>query len=441
MNFALSLTFLFIFTLASCGKKNAINTKKSQDKEMTSTSLGNISASDFKIVSKRRVELNSTEDNYLEYKENINNHQLVFEPLNGQIVGAEVVCTKGIIKNGAKTYSSAFDIHGEKAIVDIQLEKDDKNETEFNCEIQDHGEVIFSKVITLKKSYIISKSENPQKLGIANSSIGTLLLEKGGEIATFGEDTEIEIDELISDGGDISTFPKIDPPSTPNDSNGLSGGNITIKARSGTGKMTFNLIGLNGGKQTKIPEQIQKIPKFTNDLNGSCKGSRDIRSKYYEEKKCFGKKGLTGFKGEKGFPGYNGGNTGSVHFIQNKKSDLEIKIIYTPGKGSVGGEGGKGGNGSKGGSGSVITLYQKSDHRPDPRPNCGGCGGTEMKILETIEITKKYKFPDGAKGDQGDDGDRGNNGLPGSNELSFVEITENQISIPVKSNFLRLGEI
>lgn len=409
------LALLFIMTLVACGdsKKSNKNVLTNSTDELSSEveETENTSRT-LEYIKKRKVEFAEDFSNIESFKENINNYTLTFRPFAGNYAGADINCQKTLFDQKNDSIKGKFDDQGIEARIEISVTEADPHEMKFSCEISIDGERVDFFKDKLLKSYVISGEKNLVQYIGPRARIGTLLIEADAELTTNDVDVELEVKELISQGGKIMTFPERLVNTTIDDNDGLSGGKISIKARKAYGDLSVELRGLNGGKQTKLKEQRQPKPRDPK-LNGTCPSR--VKEGHYNPKNCVGKNGHKGDKGYTGFKGRSGGNSGSFD-IKAEQSFLSLTVNYFPGLGGAGGEGGKGGLGSPGGYGNTVEEIPV-----DARP--GGCIRCGFKSM----AGSKYK--DGLPGPLGEPGDQGKNGDNGKNDDSTIALADSLITI------------
>lgn len=243
---------------------------------------------------------------------------------------------------------------------------------------------------------------------MVGTDIETLLIEKGGSLSFESSDVTLKVKELVSLNGTINTFPSYRVNTTSINNPGLSGGTLNLEVNKGIGLIKFELRGLNGGEQKRIPPQNPNIPKTPAYSNGSCSINPS------NEALCYGKKGPIGNPGLKGHQGLRGGDTGSLNFKVTERNDLIVHVDYFPGKGSAGGIGGAGSNGGKGGKGSLVTYRE---HQMTPY---------------------RRKFDDGPIGENGSPGESGIVGTQGKNLPSIINY-ESGNDIIIKDNWSSRG--
>jgi len=411
---------LVSFALTACGKKEE---SSKTSKNLTSTQK--IVLKDFEITKKRKVQLKEDLSNKQEFKANINSFEISIKSLGGQISGALIQCSKDLMNTKKNSIDSKFEKdHGTVGNLSINLNTEDQLNTPVHCVIKDQNSIIGKFKFELQKSIIVADKKYAQNLNLGTGPIDILLLESGADIITNGANINLEMNELLSFDGAISTFDEERSHNPVNDTPGISGGKITLKTKTSSGKIRINLIGLDAGMQTKIPPTITEIPTFSESKNGECTKHRGIDSNYKKDEKCFGKKGQKGFKGLTGYPGYNGGNSGSIYLSNEGKSNLIFEINYKPGKGSSGGRGGEGGKGGAGGKGSTIMLTEYYDN--DRCPMC---------LEKSNDAQKLHKYPDGKNGDPGDQGETGPHGKFGNQDESIIDFKDQNIIMSINRNF------
>lgn len=378
--------------LVSCGKggssgKGDVPVSQKDELSTRTGETTEIVASTFKVSVKKKVELLNDFSNLEDFKSHINTYTVQFDTLSGHYMDSKVECQRAFFDGAKDLFIGTFDKTGAKAEVEIQLSKSDISLVEFECVLSTKGEEQESVSVKLLKNYVIT-GVSSFAASIGADKFGTLLLDKDAVLSTNGIDTSLNIKELISIGGKIVTHEESKTNSTRDLRPGASGGLIEITTENALGSLTVELRGLNGGKQTNVPEKETRIPPRDPKLDGV--GTA-------------GKRGLKGYKGKKGFDGFPGGDSGSLRITFLKNNNLKLNVNYFPGKGSNGSFGGIGGPGGPGGKGAI-------EHYNDPNDtsgSCPRCGQLNIKgLMRIIEI----KHPDGPNGPQGDEGEPG---LPG----------------------------
>jgi hypothetical protein len=370
-----------------------------------------IPVSDLKITKSRVVKLEKDFSNAEDFKSHINTFAINFEAESGHFYGASVECRENIFSRDTIFKMKAkFDEEGLKATLKLSANPVSES-TEYICDVSDGDEILTTKSITLNKSYIVSGLKTFHSLGI-KKEVETLYLENGAVVSSDGLDIDIKINELISHKAKIVTFPSEMIDKTPDNIHGPSGGSMKLEVAEGLGEIAFELRGLNGGKQTFIPEKITTPQVADPRSDGNCEGYHDKK-----DKKCFGKRGLQGFEGLPGFKGMNGGDSGILELKTDANKDFRITVSIQPGQGSQGGDGGLGGPGGPGGIGSYIRWSVE-----EPRmPGGGNRFRPIMKGFAEVNSTYSHKFPNGPKGYEGVKGAKGETGRNGIPQTSKVE--------------------
>jgi hypothetical protein len=274
---------------------------------------------------------------------------------------------------------------------------------------------------TVKKSLDITVPRDLAIVGTSSlpsvSGIGRLMIPKGSKIVTNGKDLEISVDQIISTGGSIETFPD-GQTAAPNIS-GRPGGQIKIHARTGTGSLTVIARGENGGPSSVVGQRgatgfpggqgLNAICGFKDNdaacgMSGSDYGKLQqqcnqggifgqlycqILGRFYcKMQPGNGGQGSQGQVGGVGGPGVNGGDSGNILVEIADNQNIQITPVVIPGAGGVGGPGGPGGYGGNSGP-------------PGNRDPLGICKGSGHWGLPG---------PLGPTGPQGPSGSPGNNG-------------------------------
>jgi hypothetical protein len=235
---------------------------------------------------------------------------------------------------------------------------------------------------TVKKSLDITI---PRDLSIAGttslasvSGIGRLMIPKGSKIITSGKDLEISVDQIISTGGSVETFPNGQTAAA--NTAGRPGGQIKIHARTGTGSLTVVARGENGGPSSVVGPRGATGYPGGQGLNAIC-GFKDNDaacgmnpSDYGQlQQKCNqggifgalycqilgrfyckmqpgnGGQGSQGQHGGVGGPGVSGGDSGNMLIEIADNQNIQVTPVSIPGAGGLGGPGGPGGYGGNSG--------------------------------------------------------------------------------------------
>jgi hypothetical protein len=402
---------MILLGLVSCGGNGGGGNGTKASSPVQETQNGETSSEDttsenatFELEVKRKTELSDDHANLDEFKTDINVHNVQIKALTGNYKNSEVVCIKTHFDGTKTSFSGAFDSRGTNAKVEIQLLENDPAEVVYDCSISQDGHELDHKNVKIQKSYIVSDKKNFADY-IAANSVGTILIEKNGELSTDGALLNIYVKSLISLGGKLVTFPADRVSTTSDNRPGASGGAITLEAQSATGDLLVELRGLNGGKQTRSQPKNQKVPPFDPSKNGNCSGQHASN-----DQRCFGKQGPKGYQGLQGLTGLPGGDAGLLVFTTIKKSNINLEVKHFPGVGSEGGLGGEGGVGGPGGIGSHVSW---KEHKDGPR-GCPMCSPMDSLDNSSAMTTERYKFPDGTQGPKGEVGVKGEFGPKGN---------------------------
>lgn len=219
-----------------------------------------------------------------------------------------------------------------------------------------------------------------------------IFFKKDSLLKSMGQDTEIDVQEIYSEGGKFQTFGSED--SAPVGENGATSGRVNFRVKKITGPFAIEIRGQKGGQGNKgvtgvtgqpganssrsVDEGFELLPipyvcrrEWFNRSN-PCPGLsyEACRIKHHPG---VGGKGGPGLPGYPGNPGLIGGETLDA-FLEIPASNPDLKIIYEAGAGGLGGEGGDGGPGGPGGLGGPRTNV--SPGLPcDPVPS-GAVGDT-----------------------------------------------------------------
>lgn len=410
--FALVICMLFAF---SCGKKSG-GGKNTQQEKNESTSHGQnpggqTGASAISLKFERIVSLEKLFNDPMAHIRAINSY-IIKAVISDVTPDTQLVCYKLVFNQRYNRMEASPDAQ-QVAKIRTELSSSDPNEVEYECSVIDSGNVIYSKNFKIYKSFAVEGYKSLSMLGISQTDkIGTLFITEDSSLIIEDKDFDLEVQDLISSRGTIATFAKEDVTKNYDDSIGLSGGSIHIKAQRSFGQLNIELRGKNGGPRTTSPEdKIGRLPADPK-LNGKCR-HRDGRPNR-NATACFGKKGHRGVKGEKGYEGFPGGDSGKLKFEVKEQTELKLNVIFEPGKGSPGGKGGKGGFGSPGGIGKTVswTTYAGCSRE-------GPCNA----------IDHYYTYPNGAEGDRGEDGDQGETGSDGKILASEINLAGEKILI------------
>lgn len=252
----------------------------------------------------------------------------------------------------------------------------------------------FSKLVKVPRDFVVRDGQN-QFTENTKLNIQRLFL-SSTPLTTNGYDVEIVTNELISDKGIIQTFPEGAKAFASTD--GASGGNIVIKAKSAAGQMKAYMRGQNGGDGLKGEAYSSRAadgaPPGAGTVECSCircplnTFMKLIEQADTQPMACFcdstGSDGGNGAGGAKGRQGGRAGNGGDTGTLKVEISDGSAFLIQTESKIGFAGNPGEGGDGQPGG----VALGSKT--------RCSGRVGSNG--------------PTGPKGDVGFSGNDGKTG-------------------------------
>lgn len=220
-------------------------------------------------------------------------------------------------------------------------------------------------------------SQNPASVtSTYEYSFASLTLGPNGVLYTMGNKVSIRVQDLISRGGMIVSFPEGHRSSH---GDGLSGGSLKVWAHSAEGNLKITMRGENGRQGLPGDPPLESMKGPVGREGAPTAGGGSMLGI------VVGQPGFPGGKGQKGFPGkagFAGGNSGTFELTVLEDHPIYLSVEIFAGKGGPGGFGGTGGAGGDGGLGGKI-------------------GGN--KRLAT--------GPQGLIGDQGDNGSSGTSGL------------------------------
>jgi hypothetical protein len=214
------------------------------------------------------------------------------------------------------------------------------------------------------------------------TGIGRFIISKGSKITTNGKDIDISVDQIISDGGVIETFPEGQTAQA--GTSGRPGGKVAIHAKTGSGVLyvtargeaggASNVVGTPGGPGSPGYPGANavcgfrdndaacgaEISQFNEWKNKCAQGGifNDIFCKVLERFYCKaqpgnGGQGTSGLMGGPGGVGFSGGDSGNVLVEISDPTNIQINPTSIAGAGGVGGPGGPGGVGGNGGAPGV----------------------------------------------------------------------------------------
>lgn len=399
-----TISLFLLATLVSCGGSNSSSSHMSQEDTISNPATIN-DTFDIDISVRKKVEFSPDFSNFQEFKDNINNYVIIFSPTSKALDNADITCKKIIFSQKAQTITGKIDAFSRKTTVDLNIDSDEPHEVNFICDVSLNDITVVRHKGRLLKSIVVANDKNWSSLIGSEAELDTLVIENDSLLYNRNINVDLKVNKLISNNGRIATFPSGFEDITLDDHNGLSGGTIKINAIEAYGTIAFELRGLNGGKQTKIPETREPLPRDPK-LDGQC--PRRVNGDVSNPSLCVGKNGHKGLRGHTGFEGLKGGDSGSLDLTINRNF-LELAVYYYPGLGGQGGAGGEGGLGSPGGRGNIVQII------PDREgPVCPMC--------RTESVNNKRIFPDGKPGPKGDKGNQGPKGQDGIQIDSVIAI-------------------
>lgn len=428
------ISMLMLVSLVACNSgggssstsapvQNPENTKKDEITSNTDKPANTVETDRLVIVPKRKIELEQDFSNFEEFRDNINRYEIVFEVKSGDFSNATLECKKLNYDRTDSKVFGRFKNNASEAIIDITILESDPNTVEYKCSATDNDLVLDSATIKIPKSYVV-RGQKSFQAAINATDISTLVLDQGAELSTDGGDIKLTVGELISNEGKIVTHPTDAVNKTYENRPGASGGSIDLTITKGIGEVTFEMRGLNGGSQTRVPEQNPAVTASNPRNNGTCHPSSEYKK---NDTRCMGKPGDKGARGLQGFQGTPGGNTGVLKLTTVAEQDLNISIHHFPGKGSVGGNGGKVGVGGPGGKGNFIRYFVSSPH--------DFCRSTTCMFQSIQGSWATHQFQDGPIGPEGDVGALGLQGEDGVITESTVTFQDEKMSFTVDQNW------
>ncbi|MGE3610316.1 MAG: hypothetical protein AB7I27_12060 [Bacteriovoracaceae bacterium] len=424
-----SIGILFLATLMSCegdktqNKSTATPAPTHNGQQVYTTETEKLST--VKINVSRKVKLADDLGNIEDFKRHINEYVVSFEAESGHLYDGKVICSKNDFDRTNFKIQSYFDDQGQKAELELKISETDPSNVQYRCSLESSGQILETHNIQLKKSFIVD-NETGLISTLGTEPIAALVIEKNGVLITDGLDVDLQIDEFVSNNGKIVTFPVNRVTETPPNQNGRSGGVISLNIKKAYGTATFELRGMNGGKQTAVPPKIEIAPKADSALDGKCQNG-----KKYDERDtfCNGKQGYRGFKGHKGFSGFSGGDSGSLNLKVSNPINLNLSVLYFPGLGEIGGIGGEGGPGGPGGQGSNVTWIEREEG--------GGPGGCIRCLYRMPQgsIEHSLKFRNGPQGIKGEQGEAGGPGVIGAKLTSTLIFNNSNLKFEITDNW------
>lgn len=384
-----TLLLMMTFLVIGCGSKNSSNSSipAPQDEISAPASEPEILSYHFDMKLRRKTDLNPDLSNKEEFKRDINTYEVEFQSKSKAFSGSEVICFKTNFDQSIQKRKTFFDEQGKWATLTLTLTHSDPQLTEYECKVEGAEENV---TIKLKKSLVIEGKKSAITVLGSFVQYKTVFIEKDAELITEGADLDLEIEELYSLNGSISTFSEEkQKEKTLEVQTGLSGGHIHLKVKRAVGSLKIHLRGLNGGDNTKLhpvlPPQVSPT-----SLHGGCSSYNPSYTG-----NCVGKNGLDGVNGKDGEVGGQGGSSGRLTFTGDLK-ELKLELNYQPGLGGNGSKGQEGSAGEPGGKGVHVTWRE---HQTAPQYR---------------------QFPNGTNGKNGIRGKDGAQGETGSYEESNI---------------------
>ncbi len=238
------------------------------------------------------------------------------------------------------------------------------------------GNYVVMKEVTAKipRDYEITGVSSDREI----KGFNRLFFRAGSRIDMNGNGLQIEVNEVISDGGVVQSFPENQTAGY--GAAGRSGGEIVVKAKTGKGTLFVYGRGENGGpgvpgkvggpgKKGQAGRSGLATHETVNVVCNCGPRSRELREQarqgnplamfqYVVERnrhRCISQTG-DGAPGEIGGPGGDGGaggrggDSGKVSVEISDPTLLQVKAHLVPGKGGTGGTPGEGGAGGAGGN-------------------------------------------------------------------------------------------
>lgn len=435
----MSLILLMVI-FVSCGKGSSGGEQNQVEnkpiiKEEASDDETTVNTATLSYTFKRYIELESDLSNIDKFKKYINTYIIQAQAMTGHYQNSQLVCSKLIFNQRKNEQKTWFDTQGQSATMIVEISQTDPSEVIFNCYIQSADQHVEVANLKALKSYIISNENSLAYSRIADSEkIGTLILDENTTLSTEGRDVSLEVKELISLKGAITTFGTENFQQKKFDVDGESGGNLNLKIQKAIGELNIQMKGRPGGEVTLVRTQ-KSAPAADPALNGRCSGYHDRGNRA-----CVGKAGAKGFDGEPGYDGKKGGNTGKLHLIINKKENLKLSVDFIPGEGSKAIPDTKPTPGQPGGVGSHIQWHEPCGRNDHGGGGGGGGGRSFIAIPRSVAQcgTLRYKFPDGAQGSAGNPVPKelqARDGADGEVEVAIIDFINDEIKLEINQNW------
>jgi hypothetical protein len=210
-----------------------------------------------------------------------------------------------------------------------------------------------------------------------------LVLREGAKLVTNGLNLRIEIGELDSKNGIITTFP--DNKVTPIGVDGRSGGNLEIVIGHATGQLQLLMRGEDGGRgiEGAAPTEALTGAKGPEGVHGEFAYPNLARSP------SPGKPGAAGLTGFAGGTGFKGGDSGTATLTASAVSDFSLVINTLAGSAGRGGAGGAGGRGGPGGDPGAPQLPAGPEGPQGPQGPEGAIGASGIKQKVCVVVPGK----------------------------------------------------
>lgn len=342
--------------------------------------LGTALGGEVNFSVKRAVELNEDFTNLSEVKEKINTF----------IVSAKFEREfekDGYLKCSGKSSSKVAAFAAFKKDVELEMViKESEPKLSVNCEIVSANQKVADAKLSFYKSLFISDEVLYQDLVLpvekGNMMIDRLIMTKSGLLLTNGEKVSLKAREIYSEDGTIMTFDEgMRKALNQFNRDGLSGGEISIKANKSFGKLNVVMAGKDGDDQ--LSKALEPINDFSyvdhsrdgvDELLGPCtrnnrisikrNSSGDLCRDWNPREPIACKKpaeaGPNGQDGEAGMDGNNGGDSGRMIYVTDEaEATFEIAFTAIVGNGGKGALGAPGSLGGKGGEGSRFCSKGK----------------------------------------------------------------------------------
>ena len=252
---------------------------------------------------------------------------------------------------------------------------------------------------------IVFTPEAIQKMGFDLELVGSMKFVKSTKfkrifflkesvLVTNGENFHVIADEIFFHQAQIVTFEEGQTAGL--GQNGRSGGTLNFQAKKISGEVVVELRGENGGQGLEGPVPDLRL-KGADGVSGSAPvvftpptcPVGEIFCGTCQSPGTQGGPGQDGFRGYPGGRGRSGGSSGELRWIADDATELNWKVVKSPGIGGTGGIGGKGGAPGKGGSTPASmfcpVIPANKDGNPGeigPAGEPGESGQAELACLQ-----------------------------------------------------------